>query len=134
MDKTVEEAAKMMLDHNFSVLPVTNEDGDLVGILTESDFVGKDADIPHAMACVKSLFGQTYAFGNVEDLYKKAKTKKVSEVMTHDPTCVESKDTLSKVVAVMSNQNLKRLPVVDGNKVVGIITRKDIIKAFSKLD
>ena len=132
-DCTVEEAAKIMADGGFSVLPVVDNEDKLVGIMTESDFAGKEVRIPHALGSIKQLFGQNFYFGDVEEIYKKAKTKKVSEVMSKNVKTVTLNSSLTDVIDFMINKNLKRLPVVDGNKLVGIITRKDLLKAFNKI-
>lgn len=132
-NETVEVAAKLMIEKGFSVLPVVDSSGVLVGILTESDFVGKEANIPHALVSIKKLFGTNVHLGDVEEIYKKAKTKKLSEVMAKNVKTIAKTATLSEVVNMMSSHNLKRLPVVDGGKLVGIVTRKDLIKAFGKI-
>lgn len=128
-DETVEDVAKMMLKESISVVPVISNN-QLIGILTESDFIGKNADIPHSLASIKSLFGQHYYFSEIEPLFEKAKGKKVSEVMTKNPIFVSPDCSLTEIVNLMSEKNLKRIPVVDNNKVVGIVTRRDIIRAF----
>lgn len=128
-DQTVEEAAKLMMNNGFSVVPVVEND-QLVGILTESDFVGKEYDVPHALASIKQLFGQVFYFKDVEKIYSDAKSKKLSEIMTKNPTTVSSEHGLTDVVNTMISKGFKRLPVVDDNKLVGIITRKDLLKAF----
>ena len=132
-DNTVEEAAKIMTEKGFSVMPVVNGSGELVGILTESDFVGKDAKIPHALASIKVMFGQNFYFSDVEDIYKDSKKKKLSEVMSSDVKTVRADQTLSDVVSLMSHSHLKRIPVLDGKKLVGMITRKDLLRAYTKL-
>ncbi|PIK14791.1 CBS domain-containing protein [Halobacteriovorax sp. JY17] len=132
-DNTVEEAAKIMCEKGFSVMPVVDSSGDLVGILTESDFIGRDANIPHALASIKTLFGQNFYFSDVEDIYKKSKQKKLSEIMTTNVKTVKAEQTLSDVVSLMSHNHLKRIPVLDGKKLVGMITRKDLLKAYNKL-
>mgnify|MGYP001050956582 CR=1 FL=1 len=132
-DCTVEEVAKLMCDNGFSVMPVVNSNEEIVGILTESDFVGRDADIPHALASIKMLFGQNFYFSDIEDIYKESKTKKLSDVMSTNVKTVKSDQTLSDVVSLMSHSGLKRVPVVEDNKLVGMVTRKDLIRAYSNL-
>lgn len=130
---TVEEAAKLMCENGFSVMPVVSEDNELVGILTQSDFIGKDANIPHALASIKSMFGQNFYFGDIENIYKESKVQKLSEVMTQNVKTIRADQTLSDVVTLMSHDKLKRIPVVDGKKLIGIITRKDLLKAYVNL-
>lgn len=133
-DSTVEEVAKHMCEKGFSVMPVVNAGGEIVGILTESDFVGRDADIPHALASIKMLFGQNFYFSDIENIYKESKTKKLSEVMSTNVKTVRPDQTLSDVVSLMSHSGLKRIPVVDeSKKLVGMVTRKDLLRAYSNL-
>ncbi len=129
-DQTVEEAAKIMTEKDFSVMPIIDRDQKLVGILTESDFIGREAKIPHALASIKQLFGQIFYFNDIEPIYKKAKKRKLSEVMTRKPITVKSDSSLTNVINIMISKGLKRLPVVDSDELVGIVTRKDLLKAF----
>jgi len=126
----VENVAKIMLEKNFSVIPVVSNNENLVGLLTESDFIGKNAEIPHSFASIKSLFGQYFYFSEVAPIFEKSKEKKVVEVMTKNPITVTPNCSLTEIVKLMAEKNLKRIPVVDGEKIVGIVTRKDIIRAF----
>ncbi len=129
-DQTVEEAAKVMVQEGFSAIPVVNRQKKLVGILTQSDFVGKEVTVPHALASIKQLFGQLYYFRDIEPIYNSAKKRKLSEVMSKNPTAVGPNSSLTDVVNIMNTRGFKRLPVVDGESVVGIVTRKNLLKAF----
>ena len=128
--QTVEEAAALMIENGFSVMPVVNDDGSLVGILTESDFINKDVNIPHAMASMKRLLGVTHYEGDIEEIYASAKKKKFEEVMTKHPITITPETTLHAIVNLMESKKLKRLPVVQNKKLVGIVTRKDLLHAF----
>lgn len=132
-DQTVGEAAKKMIDSGISVMPVVNNEGTLTGIVTQSDFISREVEIPHALVSMKRLFGQDFNLTDVEDVYKKSKSKALGEVMSRDPVTVTSENSLNGVVELMMKKHLKRLPVVDNGKLIGIITRKDILKAFEKL-
>jgi CBS domain-containing protein len=131
-DLTVTDAANLMIELKYSVIPIVDSEHHLVGIITESDFIGQDANIPHALASLKRVLGQISYFSNIEEIYEKAQDKPLRTVMTPNPTYVEPEDSLSYVVALMGSKNIKRAPVVDSGKLVGIVTRKDIIKAFVK--
>lgn len=132
-NQTVEEAATVMVENGFSVIPIVNDSGVLVGIITESDFVSKNQSVPHAMVSLKQLFGKSFHSQDVEEVYKEAKAKKLSQVMTKNPKTVSPDQTLDEVVSFMGEKDLKRVPVVDGGKVVGVITRANLIKAFMKI-
>jgi CBS domain-containing protein len=131
---TVGEAVKLMLDKKISVLPIVDSEDRLVGVLTESDFVGREKTVPHAFSNLRSLFGETFHMRDIEEVYLAAKGKRVSEVMSATPQHVGPEISLTEVVEFMSSKNLKRLPVVKEDKVVGIITRKDLIRAFDLLN
>ncbi len=131
--QTVSDAAKIMSEKGFSVIPVVNDSGALTGILTESDFVGKDVQIPHALVSLKRTLGENHYLGDIESIYEKAKKRKLLEVMTKKPLTVEEDASLNTVVGLMASKNLKRLPVVNGENLVGIITRKDLVKAFNQM-
>lgn len=132
-DQTVQDAATLMLDNDFSVVPVVDKDGNLQGIITESDFISREVDIPHAMVSLKHLFGQTFHASHVEEIYNKSRDLTLDKVMTKDVKTCTPDTSLDDVVDKMSAKNLKRLPVVDGGKIVGIITRRNVLKAFSAL-
>lgn len=133
-DHTVEEAAKLMLEKNISVIPITDSAANLIGIITESDFIGRDAHIPHALAAIKRLLGQIFYDRGVENIFQKAKTMPLEKVMTTNPKTVDSDYTLDDVINMMITYKLKRIPVVQNGKLVGIITRHDILKAFTLIE
>ena len=129
-DKTVRDAAKVMLEHHISILPVVDSSGNLTGVLTQSDFVGKEVNVPRALVSIKHLLGTDFYARDVEDIYKEAQQKKISEVMTSNVQTVSPEDSLDKVVKTMMQKNLKRLPVVVNDHLVGIITRRNLLQAF----
>jgi CBS domain-containing protein len=134
IDQTVQDAANLMLENDFSVVPIVDAQGKLLGVITESDFISREVKIPHAMASLKHLFGQNFNSTDVEDIYKKAKTLTLDQVMTKDVKTCTPDESLNSVVSKMSEKNIKRLPVIDNGKLVGIITRKNILKAFNSLN
>ena len=121
-NQTVEECAFIMSQEGFSVMPIVDEENNLTGIITESDFIGKDVEVPHAVVSLKRVLGENHYEGNIEDIYVRAKKRKLSEVMSKFPITATPTDSLNTVVSKMANKNLKRIPVVDGKKVIGIIT------------
>lgn len=128
--KTIKEAAQLMLENRFSTLPIVDDTGKLVGIITESDFVSKEKSVPHALASIKQLFGQEFYFKDIESIYDQTKDKSVSEVMSKNLVTVNTDTNLSSIVHLMMSKSIKRLPVLENGKLAGIITRKDLIKAF----
>jgi len=131
-DTTVEEGANLMCQHKVSALPVVDGDGAVIGIITESDFVGRDAKVPHALGTIKELFGQIHNFNDIEAVYKSAKDKKISDVMTKAVKTIDKGADLNDLLQMMSDTGLKRIPVTENGKLIGMVTRKDLIKAFLK--
>jgi len=133
-DHTVQDAANIMTKNGFSILPIVDKSDHLLGIVTESDFVGKKIEIPHAMATLKELFGEVYNMSDIEEVYKRAKNTKLENVMSKSVRTVSKESTLSSVIDTMVAHHLKRLPVLEDGKLIGIITRKDLLKAFQTLN
>ena len=131
-DNTVKEAANLMLDKNISIIPVIDSDNKLLGVVTQSDFIGKKVEVPHAIMGIKQIFGETFHSKNVEDVFAAVRDKKLGDVMTTNLKTVTPEETLNHVLNVLINNNLKRIPVVEGDQLVGVITRRDIMKAFAK--
>jgi len=124
VDSNLEEAAKLMLDNNIGCLPVVDDKGELVGILTESDFCAKEHGIPFS----RVLFGKWMSKEGVEQAYEIARTLGVKEIMTNNVITVQDDEPISKVVSNMLENNLHRIPVLKGNKLVGIVSRRDLLK------
>jgi len=133
-DETIEHAAKLMSNKGFSALPIIDKAGHLVGVVDVGDFVGQEVEVPHALAAVKQLFGQKFYFEEIEELYHRAKKRRLSEVMSKVPRTVTSETSLTTIINKMINKDLKRVLVVDEKKLVGIITRKNLLKAFNQVD
>ena len=132
-EDSLQEAAKHIMDNSLSILPVVCKENILEGLITTSDFLGKDADIPRAMVSIRKLLGQIHYDQNVEDLYENASQYKLEKVMSTRITSVEPETSLNEAVNIMIRRGHKRVPVVKDGKLVGIITRKDLVKAFYKL-
>lgn len=132
-NKTVEDAARLMLEKNISVLPVVDSTSHLIGIITESDFIGKEANVPHAVGPVTRVLGQILYDGGVEEIYLKVKHYPIEKVMTRNPFTLRPNDNLSDVVSVMNSKKLKKIPVIEDNKLLGIVTRHDVVRAFTSL-
>ncbi len=132
---TVLEAAQLMIKKNISILPVVNDANELVGIITESDFIGRSKDIPHALVSIKEVLGESFNNRDIESVYKAAQNKKVEEVMTTNKlVTVTPEHDMTEVVDHMIKSHLKRIPVIDSDGVlVGIVTRRNILKCFTEL-
>lgn len=126
-DASLKEAARLMMDNQVSGLPVL-DGGKLVGIVTEGDYLRREADReqPYRLSLLQALFGGGDGEHEVEN---------VSDVMTTKVHTIDAAATISEAARVMAKRNIKRLPVVDGDgALIGVISRADIVNAFTKPD
>ena len=100
-DCSLEEAAKIMLDRNVGVLPVADDQGDLCGIVTESDFVAKEKGIPFSIYRFPQMFGEWMPHEHVERIYESARRHAVREIMSRDVITVTEVDTVETVLERM---------------------------------
>ncbi|MBX4961503.1 CBS domain-containing protein [Rhizobium binae] len=122
------EAANAMLDDHISGLPVVDEAGRLLGIISETDFLrrgGKHTDTHHGLW--RTFFSSR---GLLAEEYAKSFGNDVAEVMSSPAVTIEPNASVETAAEIMAEKNVKRLPVVEGEKVIGIVTRFDIMAAL----
>ena len=129
-DATVGEAAHSILERSVSCLPVLDSNGCLVGILTHTDFGFHHKFLPMADH-LYTLMGSWVSPETLEEVAREVSTKKVNEVMTKPVLTVQIGEEVSGVADIMVRNNINRLPVLDGEKLVGIVTRHDFIKLMT---
>jgi CBS domain-containing protein len=125
---TLEQAARTMLDKDIGALPIVDERGDLLGIVTESDFGAKEKGIPFSLYRYPQLFGQWMPKQGVEKLYQSARKMSVGEIMRREVVTVTEDDSLELVLQKMLDNDFHRLPVVRGKKPVGMVSRHDLLR------
>jgi CBS domain-containing protein len=126
-ESTVEDAIRLFAEARVSGAPVV-EDGRLLGIITEGDLIFQDAEI--RAPGFLDILGGIVPLGDTEEYRKEALKSAgvtVGEVMTSDPITVAPEATLAEAATVMAERRRKILPVVDGERLAGIITRMDIL-------
>jgi CBS domain-containing protein len=122
------EAVRLMLQHKISGLPVLDEPGNLAGIVSEGDFLRRsETDTLRRRPRWIELF---VGPGKLADEYVHASTRKVSEIMTAEVHTVAENAPLDEVVTIMEQNHIKRVPVMYREKVVGIVTRTDLLRAL----
>src|SRR6185369_16295563 len=130
-DATVLQAARLMLQHHISGLPVIDNGGNLVGVVSEADFLRRHETKTERKRArwLEFLIGP----GRMAAEYSHTHGNKVSEVMTADVKSVNHDDALEDIVEVMERNRIKRVPVLCGSEVVGIITRSNLMHAMVSL-
>ena len=127
-DTTVAEAIRTMLDNRISGLPVIDEAGQLVGILTEGDLLrrGETGTERQRPRWLEILMGP----GRLAGEYVRTHGRKVDGLMTRDVVSVTPDTPLKEVVELMERRRIKRVPVLDGDVPVGILSRADLLRAL----
>jgi len=130
-DATILEAANTMLQHHVSGLPVVDAAGKLVGIVSEGDFIRR-SEIGTQRKRSRWL---RFVLGTGADAtdYVREHGRKVSEVMTSEPLTIAEDATLEELVTSMETNGIKRLPVMRGAKLVGIVSRANLLQAVASL-
>ncbi len=126
-DATVEEAIKLFAEARISGAPVVSN-GRLLGVVTEGDLIFRDAEIKSPGFL--DILGGIIPLGNTEEYRREALKSAgvtVDEVMTDDVVTVDPDATLAETATVMAEERKKILPVVEGDRLIGVITRMDIL-------
>ena len=130
---TVREMAGIFDTTRFGTLPIVDDAGNLTGIVTASDLIEQDR--PLHMPTVISLFDWVITLGGESTLQRdldKITAQTASELASTDVVTVTVSDTVSNVAEIMSSRKLHALPVVEGKKLVGIVSRIDIIRSMNR--
>jgi CBS domain-containing protein len=127
-DSTVEEAAQMMLERRISGLFVVDKAGDMVGIITEGDLLHRDelGTERHRPWWLRLFISPAQQ----ADDFTHAHGRHVRDVMTTEVMSVAHDETLEAVVALMEEHHIKRVPVTQHDRVVGVVSRSDLLRAL----
>ena len=130
-DATILEAANIMLQRHVSGLPVVDAAGKLVGVVSEGDFIRRSEIGTQRKRgrWLKFLLGTSAAATD----YVRENGRKVSEVMTSDPITIAEDTSLEEIVKTMETNHVKRLPVMKDGKLVGIVSRANLLQAVAGL-
>ena len=127
-ESSVAQAIRLMLDNKVSGLPVLAADRKVVGILTEGDLLrrGETGTERHRPRWLEILMGPGRAAGE----YVRAHGRKVADIMSDDVVSVTADTPLDEVVGLMERRRIKRVPVVDGDALIGIVSRADLLRSL----
>jgi CBS domain-containing protein len=133
-ETSLQEAVKLLAEKKISGLPVVNDAGKLVGVISESDLMWQETGIdppPYIMFLDSVIYLQNPSRHEKE--IHKVLGQTVGEVMTPKPISVKSSQTLRDAAHWMQDKKIRRLPVLDDETgaVVGIITQGDIIRSMA---
>jgi CBS domain-containing protein len=124
-ETSILDAARLMLDHKISGLPVVNDGGRVVGIISEHDLL-RDNVRTKRTHWLRLMIDRV----NLADESGRLHERKVCEVMTPDPVTITEAASLEEAGRLIEENDIKRLPVVRDDKLVGIIARADMVRAM----
>lgn len=126
-DAPIEEAARLLVENGISGLPVVDANGTVVGILSDGDLIVRQK--PR-----ERLPWWRFFFAEGEELarqYQKSMGTTVAEVMTRSVICVTPDLSIESAAALLDEHRIRRLPVVAAGKLVGIVSRGDLVRALA---
>ena len=138
-DNTVREAAKILKENNISGAPIL-EGGELVGIISEADLLKLlivpekgDLWLPSPFEVIEIPIRELIGWEETKRMLSDVGSTKIEEIMTKDVHTISSEASVEEASEHMIRHRINRLPVTEDSRVVGIITRGDIIKGLAKL-
>ncbi|MBA3061028.1 MAG: CBS domain-containing protein, partial [Nitrospirae bacterium] len=128
----IEELARILMEHKISGVPVVDDAGDLIGIVTENDLISqnKRLHIPTVMRLFDS-FIMLESPGKIEKEIKKMTAITVNDIYTKEVITVTKDTPVQDIATIMSEKKVHLIPVVEGKKILGIIGKIDLIKGIT---
>lgn len=129
---TIEELARILMEHKISGAPVVDDDENLIGIVTENDLISqnKRLHIPTVMRLFDS-FIMLESPGRIEKEIKKMTAIIVNDIYTKEAITVTEGTPVQDIATIMSEKKVHLIPVVEGKKILGIIGKIDLIKGIT---
>jgi CBS domain-containing protein len=122
------EVARLLLDRRISGVPVIDDDGAVLGVVSEADFLikeqGPDAITHRRLARVRGESSRSRA------QLAKLDATTAGAAMTTPAVTISAGARISQAAALMTDRGVNRLPVIDGGRLVGIVTRADLVRAY----
>lgn len=128
----LKDVARLLINHGVSGVPVVDDAGAVVGVVSEGDFLVKEqgaGEIHHRR--LARLFGES---SEARAQLEKVEARTAGEAMTSPAITVAPGNAIRDAAALMTRRSVNRLPVVDGGRLVGIVTRADLLRAYLRSD
>jgi len=129
---TVEELARLLIEHEISGAPVVDDANHIIGIVTENDLISKNKRL-HIPTVIR-LFDAYFLLdsGKVEEEIKKMVATTVDEICNKKVMSINEDTSLEEIATIMAEKNIHLLPVLRDGLVVGIVGKADVVKAMTK--
>jgi predicted transcriptional regulator len=129
---SLEALAKVLYDNHINGVPVVDEEGALLGIICESDLIRKDKQlhIPTVMALFDAVFYLERPSRIKEEIERFGATT-VGDLYTKKPVTVDKDTSIEEIATLMTEKKIYTIPVMDGDRLVGIIGKADLLRTFT---
>ena len=128
----IHKLAELFMDKNISGAPVVDENGKLLGVVKEEGVIFQDKKV-HLPTFINLSFGfLTLGTDRYNEEIKKITASKVSSIMEKGVVTINPNTEIEDVATLMIEKGIYYFPVVDGDKLAGVITKKDIVRAIAK--
>ena len=132
-EMSVDELARLLLRKDVTGAVIVDKKGKLLGVVTEGDLIAKEKNLH--LPTVVSIFDSVVYLETSEhfkgELHKMVATR-VEDIYTRDPVTVEMDSSLSDIATVMSEKKIHFLPVMNDERVEGVVGRREILQALSE--
>ncbi|QTA79341.1 CBS domain-containing protein [Desulfonema limicola] len=131
-DTEITQATKILLEKRINGLPVVDSDGNLKGILCQSDLIAqqKKLPLPSFFTFLDGFISLT-SMKQLERQVQKVAATTVEHAMTSNPVSVSPDVSINSVAALMVDKNFHTLPVIDNGKLVGIVGKEDVLRTLT---
>jgi len=130
----VREIARVLLQRRISAVPVLNESGRLIGMVSEGDLIGRQAADDNRRSWWLDVLEAGSRTGDKIAMYLEAHGLRARDVMSRDVVTVQPDEPISRIAELPVAKNIKRVPVVASGQMIGVVSRADILKCISRMD
>jgi len=132
-DTSIQDLAAMLVENHISGVPVLDDAGALFGIVTENDLISRDKRL-HIPTVVSFLDAAIYLESSkkFEQEVKRLTATRVGDICTRKVVTIKKDTPLVDIATIMSEKKVHLLPVVENNKVLGIVGKRDMVKAVAR--
>ncbi len=130
-ETTVKELAQLLATHNIGGAPVVDESGNLLGVVTENDLIDQNKKV-HIPTIINILDSVIYLEkpGTMDKEMKKIAGSTVADIYSREPLTVVADTFLDEIATIMAEKNVHTLPVMQDNRLIGVIGKQDIIRTL----